>query len=105
VSVQVVGHPIGIDDRNQAIEEGDDVEDEDGPDHRHERAEQLDPVESQHDARDEGQEQERRRGETEGSHRGAGIEVAEAREQKRQERRSEGRQGARSCSLRFLHRA
>ena len=107
VGVQVLGHAVGIDDRDQPVQQRDEVEDEDRG--QQERAEQqrdeLDPVHPQQDARAEGDQQDGRGGEAEGARRRAGVELAKARKDQGKECRREWRPGARSRPLRFLHRA
>ena len=105
--VEVLRDAIRIDDRDQAVEQRNEVEDEDRA--QQERAEQqpdeLQAVHPQHEAGEERDQQDWRGREPEGPRVGAQIEVPEAREEERKERRSERRPGARSRLLRFLHRA
>ena len=107
VGVEELRDAIGIDDRDEPIEQRDEVEDEDRA--QQERAEQqpdeLDPVHAQHEAGDQGDAAgSARRANPRARIGRARVEVAEAREEERQERRSERRPGARSRFLRFLHR-
>jgi hypothetical protein len=107
VGVDVLGAAVGVDDRDQPVEQRDDVDDEDrrqreGVEHE---AEQLQAVHPQQHAGAQRDEQDGHGGEAERAHRRAGIELAESREDQGQERRRERRLGARSRLLRGLHRA
>ena len=107
VGVEEFRDAVRIDDRDEAVEQRHEVEDEDR--RQQERAEQqrddLDPIHPQQEAGDQRDEEHRRRGEAQGSRRGARVQMTESRKQEGEERRSEGRPGARSRLLRFLHRA
>ncbi len=105
--VQVLGDPVGVDDGDQAVDQGGDIDPEDGrQDERvDDQSHQFQPVHPQEHARPEGDQEDRRGRETEGPHRRAGVGVAETGEDQREERRHERRSGARSRLLRVLHRA
>jgi len=105
VGVQILGHPVGIDDRDEPIDERDEVEREDRADQLQERAEELELTHPDHDPAGQRDEQDRGRGEQQGARRRTGIRVAQAGEDQGQECRRERRPGARSRLLRVLHRA
>ncbi len=105
VRIEVLGDPVGVDDRDDPVDERDQVEDEDRADELDEGAQQLEAIHPDHEAGDEREHEERGRREQQRARRDACIQVPESREEEGQERRCEGRPGARSRLLRALHRA
>ena len=104
--IEVLRHPIRIDDRHESIDEGDEVQRKDrGEDERVEREpEELDLVEPQHDPSHGRDEQDRRRGERERSHGRARVKLSESGKQEGEKGRGEGRPGTRRRALWFVHR-
>ena len=105
--VEVAGHPVGVDDRDDPVEQDEEVEDEDaGQDPRREdEAEQVVPVHPEGDARPAGRSRRiGRRGEPEGALVGAGIGMSEPGKEQGEERGGERRRAARPRLLRVLHR-
>ena len=104
--VQVVGDPVRVDDRDQAVEEDAEVDDEDGVEDGRvdEEAEEGDLVEPEDHpgAQREGQDRGGREGQ--GAQGRTGVELAESGKDQREEGRGEWRPRARSRALRFVHR-
>ena len=99
-------HPVGIDDRQQPVEERDEVQDEDaGQDpRREEEPEQLRIVGSQDDAGEQGEQQNRRGREAQGAVVGAGVGMAEPGKEEGEDSRDERRPRTLARLLRRLHR-
>ena len=106
VAVQVLGDPVRVDDRDESIEQRDDVEHEGrAQDERVEdQPDELDPIETQDDPGEQRNQQDRRRGKRKGTAGRARVQVAESGEEQGEERRRERRPAARSRVLRLVHR-
>ena len=104
--VHELGHPVGVDDRNQPIEQGDQVGEKDRAQEERVQgeADELDPVEPQHDPGQQRDDQDRGGREAERTARRTGVEVAESREEEGQKCRPKRRPCARSRVLRVVHR-
>ncbi len=104
--VEVLGDPVGIDDRDEPVDQDGEVDHEDGVEDARvdEEAEQRDAVDAQDRPGAECQEQDGTGREGQRAHRRSGIELAESGEDQGEECRSERRPRARSRALRFVHR-
>ena len=102
--IQVAGDAIGVDRRDDPVEEHEDVEDLDEVEELDREPQELIDVRAEADAGAEGDEEDRPGGEPEGTRPGAGVGMAEAREDERQERCHERRATTRSWLLRLRHR-
>jgi len=105
-AIEIRGHPVRVDDRDEAIHEKDQVEDEEaGQDPRgQDEGDQLGRLHSQSNAGDQGHEQDQRGREAERSLLGTRVEVAQARKEEGEEGGNKGRSPSRPRLLRALHR-
>ena len=106
MGVHVLGDAVGVDDRDQPVQQDDDVEHEDRAQHERveDEPEQLDPVEPDRDPAAEGDEQDGCGREGERPRRRAGIQLAKPGEDQREEGGGKRRPRTRSRPLRFVHR-
>ena len=104
--VEERGHPIGVDDRDQPVDEDREVDEEDRVEDRRvdQEPEQGDPVDAEDGPGRERQQEDRPSREGQRAERRAGVQLTETGEDEREESSRERRPRARSRALRFVHR-
>ncbi len=102
--VDVARDPIGVDRRNDPVNERDEVEELDEDEESGNLADELQGTHPDGDAGGQGRDQDRRRGEAQGPLVRAGVRVSQTRKQEREERRRERRPTARLRCLLGGHR-